>query len=43
MKKHWLKQLSLLTLLGVGIVYAMVKTDYGHKADFGQYKTYSWL
>ena len=43
MKNHWVRRLSLLTFLGLGIVYAMVKTDYDHKADFGQYKSYSWL
>ena len=32
-----------MTLLGVAIVYAAVKTDYSHSTDFGQYKTYSWI
>lgn len=27
----------------VGLLLADVKTDYDHQADFGRYKTYSWL
>ena len=26
-----------------GLMYAAVRTDYDHKADFSRYHTYSWL
>lgn len=28
---------------GVCVLLAAVKTDYDHQADFGKYKTYSWI
>jgi hypothetical protein len=41
-----LKQLHLfavLTVTGVGILYASINTDYDKSADFGKYHTYSWI
>jgi hypothetical protein len=35
---------AAVTLAGLGILMAAdVKTDYDHAADFGAYRTYSWL
>jgi hypothetical protein len=35
--------LFLSMLIGVGVLFAKVTTDYRHSADFAKYKTYSWL
>ena len=34
---------STLLVASVMLALATVKTDYDHSADFGRYKTYSWL
>jgi hypothetical protein len=40
--KNYLLPLSVVTLLGVGVAFAAVKTDYSHSTNFARYKTYSW-
>ena len=40
--KPYLGLLSLL-LACAALVFASVKTDYSHSADFSHYKTYSWI
>jgi hypothetical protein len=42
MKRHALK-LMFPMFAGVCLLLAGVKTDYDHSADFGHYKTYSWI
>ena len=32
-----------VTFAGASLLMAAVKTDYDHDADFGKYKTYSWI
>jgi hypothetical protein len=41
--KKGLLTAGALAIVGIGMLMADVKTDYDHKADFGSYKTYSWL
>jgi len=36
-------QLTIPMLAGVCLLLAGVKTDFDHSANFGQYKTYSWV
>ncbi len=36
-------QLMVPMLAGVCLLLAGVKTDFSHSADFGQYRTYSWI
>jgi hypothetical protein len=36
-------QLVGITALFIGAVFAAVKTDFDHSADFGRYRTYSWI
>ena len=40
--RNYLLPLSVVTLLGVGVAFATVKTDYSHSTNFARYKTYSW-
>ena len=40
--KKYLGILTLLLACALGVL-ATVKTDYNHSADFGHYKTYSWI
>lgn len=42
MKRQALKAVIPM-LAGVGLLLAGIKTDFDHGADFGKYKTYSWL
>jgi hypothetical protein len=42
MKRQALK-LVIPLFAGVCLLVAGVKTDYDHNANFGQYKTYSWI
>jgi len=43
MMKHFLLP-AIFGVASLGVVFAGdVKTDYDHKTDFGQYKTYSWI
>jgi hypothetical protein len=39
------KSVQLMTLAGVCVcaLFAAIKTDYDHSADFGRYRTYSWI
>lgn len=43
MKKHLGVSVGLATVVGAVLALASVKTDYSHSADFGQYRTFSWL
>jgi len=36
-------QLTIPMFAGVALLLASVKTDFDHNADFGHYKTYSWI
>jgi hypothetical protein len=42
MTKHFGK-LLVAVLACAYVVFATVTTDYSHSADFGKYKTYSWI
>jgi hypothetical protein len=42
MKRQALK-VAIPMLAGVCLLLASVKTDYDHGADFGHYRTYSWI
>jgi len=42
MRKHW-KLLAIAPVAALLIWAADVKTDYSHSADFGKYRTYSWM
>lgn len=36
--------LSVIAFLGISVaIFAEVKTDYSHSADFSRYRTYSWI
>ncbi len=41
--KTFLYTTGAVALFGLSVLMAEVKTDYDHHADFGAYKTYSWL
>ena len=41
--KNLLVGTCALALCGIGLVLAETSTDYNHRTDFAQYKTYSWL
>jgi hypothetical protein len=43
MKSSFVKTFFAMSLVGVGILLASVKTDYDHHADFSRYKTYKWI
>ena len=42
MKKRF-SYLLPVALVCVGMIYAAVRTDYDHHADFARYRTYSWI
>ena len=41
--KNRVSYLTAVLLTSACLVYAAVRTDYDHKADFGKYHTYSWI
>jgi hypothetical protein len=43
MKKSFVVAFLAMSLAGIGILLASVKTDYDHHADFSRYRTYSWI
>ena len=43
MKSRFVKAFLGVSLAGIGILLAMVKTDYDHHVDFSRYRTYSWI
>jgi uncharacterized protein DUF4136 len=41
--KHRITCLTTVLAASACLLYAAVRTDYDHKADFSRYRTYSWI
>ena len=40
---YYEKSFAAALLAGMGVLFAMVRTDYDHHADFSRFHTYSWI